>query len=159
MVDFSASTKPLPANWVIRSARRSDLEGLADIYLAVRRETFLWVDPGSFRHEDFKAHAQGEHIWLAETPSGEVAGFITLWAPDDFVHMLYIATRWQGQGAGVALLEALPDWPRKKYRLKCLVNNRRAKSFYLSRGFVVSGSGPSAEGDYDEMIFYPEPVA
>jgi GNAT superfamily N-acetyltransferase len=42
---------------------------------------------------------------------GEIAGFMTLWAPDDFIHMLYIRKQWQGQGIGTALLQALPDWP------------------------------------------------
>ncbi len=155
MTDFSVPTKPQSVKWTIRSPRPSDLERLADIYLAVRRETFTWVNPGSFRHEDFRAHTQGEHLWLAEAPDGEAAGFMTLWAPDDFIHMLYVGKSWQGQGAGAALLRALPDWPHNKYRLKCLVKNSRAGAFYRSNGFVVTGSGTSAEGDYEEMSFYP----
>ncbi|MEK1896777.1 MAG: GNAT family N-acetyltransferase [Rhizobium sp.] len=155
MTDFSVQAKPQSVKWTIRSPRQSDLERLADIYLAARRETFVWVDPASFRHEDFKAHTQGEHLWLAEAPNGEAAGFMTLWAPDDFIHMLYVSKFWQGQGIGAALLAALPDWPHKKYRLKCLVKNDRANAFYRSKGFIVTGSGTSTEGDYEEMSFYP----
>ncbi|MBB3315265.1 GNAT superfamily N-acetyltransferase [Rhizobium sp. BK181] len=156
MTDLSVQTQPQSVKWTIRSPRESDLETLADIYLAVRRETFAWVDPASFRHDDFKAHTQGEHLWLAEAPNGEIAGFMTLWPPDDFIHMLYVSKSWQGQGAGAALLAVLPDWPHNKYRLKCLVKNSRAKAFYCSKGFVVTGSGTSAEGDYEEMSFYPD---
>ncbi|WP_088691182.1 MULTISPECIES: GNAT family N-acetyltransferase [unclassified Rhizobium] len=156
MIDFSViQTQPQSVKWTIRPPRPSDLEILADIYLAVRRETFVWVDPLSFRHEDFQAHTQGEHLWLAEAPNGETAGFMTLWPPDDFIHMLYVCKSWQGQGAGAALLAALPDWPHNKYRLKCLVKNGRANAFYRSKGFVATGSGTSAEGDYEEMSFYP----
>ncbi|KQV84517.1 GNAT family N-acetyltransferase [Rhizobium sp. Root1220] len=141
--------------WTIRSPDQADQEALADIYLAVRRETFAWVEPLAFRHQDFFAHTQGEIVWLAETPEGEIAGFMTLWAPDDFIHMLYIRKDWQGKGAGTALLRALPNWPRQKYRLKCLVRNARAKAFYLANGFRVTAGGTSAEGDYDEMSFIP----
>ncbi|WP_051320993.1 GNAT family N-acetyltransferase [Rhizobium mesoamericanum] len=156
MTDFSAQTRPQSLKWTIRSPGQSDLQILADIYLTVRRETFVWVDPASFRHEDFKTHTHGEHLWLAEAPNGEIAGFMTLWPPDDFIHMLYVSKFWQGQGAGAALLAALPDWPHNKYRLKCLVKNSRAKAFYRSKGFVVTGSGTSAEGDFEEMSFYPD---
>lgn len=143
-------------SWTIRSPVKADLEELADIYLAVRRETFTWVDPLVFRHEDFFAHTQGEMVWLAELSDGEIAGFMALWPPDDFIHMLYLRKQYQGRGIGTALLGALPDWPLKKYRLKCLDRNERAKAFYHARGFVLTGSGTSAEGTYGEMTFFPE---
>jgi ribosomal protein S18 acetylase RimI-like enzyme len=142
-------------SWMIRSPEQADLEELANIYLAVRRETFTWVNPLTFRHEDFFAHTQGELVWLAEMADGEIAGFMTLWSPDDFIHMLYIRNACQRQGIGTALLTALPDWPNKKYRLKCLDRNERAKAFYRAQGFVVTGAGASAEGDYEEMTFFP----
>ena len=142
-------------NLKIRSARPSDREELADIYLTVRRDTFTWVDPLNFKHEDFAAHTQGELVWLAEAPDGGIAGFMTLWAADDFIHMLYIRKQWQGRGVGTALLKALPDWPNHKYRLKCLVNNRGAKAFYTAQGFHVTAQGASAEGDYEELTFDP----
>jgi len=140
---------------MIRTPRVSDREELADIYLTVRRQTFTWVDPSRFRHEDFFAHTQGELVWLAEAPDGAIAGFMTLWAADDFIHMLYIRKEWQGRGVGTALLAALPHWPRHTYRLKCLVNNAGAKAFYLAKGFAVTGTGSSAEGEYEELTFDP----
>ncbi|WP_409527055.1 N-acetyltransferase family protein [Rhizobium sp. P32RR-XVIII] len=144
-----------PLECAVRHSRASDSELLGDIYLSVRKQTFTWVDPGSFRREDFLAHSQGEMVWVAEARDGEIAGFMTLWAEDDFIHMLYIRKEWQGRGVGTALLEALPEWPRRKYRLKCLTNNRNAKAFYARHGFVVTGNGTSAEGDYEELSFIP----
>jgi GNAT superfamily N-acetyltransferase len=155
LAGLAASSHPLSTTWIVRAPERPDREELADIYLTVRRETFTWIAPSQFRHGDFFAHTQGEIVWLAETPDGEIAGFMTLWPPDDFIHMLYIRKEWQGKGAGGALLKALPDWPRHRYRLKCLVDNRRARTFYLTNGFVVTGGGGSAEGDYEEMSFVP----
>lgn len=147
--------QPGGTSWTIRTARPSDREELADIYLAVRRQTFTWVEPTSFRHQDFESHTRGELIWLAETSERDIAGFMTLWAADDFIHMLYIRQQWQGRGVGSALLRALPDWPLHPYRLKCLVNNHRAKAFYIAHGFTVTGNGRSAEGDYEELSFVP----
>ncbi len=40
-------------NCTVRHSRPSDGGQLGDIYLSVRRQTFTWVDPGNFRHEDF----------------------------------------------------------------------------------------------------------
>lgn len=157
MADIAASSRQRSGDWTIREPLQADLEALADIYLAVRRATFTWVEPMRFRHEDFFSHTQGELLWLAQTPDGEIAGFMTLWVPDDFVHMLYVSREWQGKGAGTALLQALPHWPRHGYRLKCLVNNTGAKAFYTMNGFVVTGEGASAEGDYEELSFTPSP--
>ncbi|TLX11473.1 GNAT family N-acetyltransferase [Rhizobium sp. MHM7A] len=141
--------------WTIRPPRAEDQVMLADIYLSVRRQTFVWVDPGKFHREDFSAHTNGETIFVCDHADGGLAGFLSLWPEDDFIHMLYIRPEFQGLGAGTALLQALPEWPQHKYRLKCLVKNRRAKAFYLSRGFAVTGNGASPEGDYEELSFHP----
>jgi ribosomal protein S18 acetylase RimI-like enzyme len=141
--------------WKIRPNRPEDAMQLAEIYLSVRRRTFTWVDPGKFHREDFAAHTNGEMISVCEGPAGKIAGFISIWAADDFIHMLYILPEFQGKGAGTALLQSLPAWPEHRYRLKCLVNNSRAKAFYLAHGFQVTGRGASTEGDYEELSFIP----
>lgn len=138
--------------WAIRPAREQDRHNLAEIYLRVRRETFLWVDPSRFSLEDFEVHANGERLFVCENGRGAVAGFAAVWEPDDFIHMLYILPAFQGRGAGKALLAALPGWPTRRYRLKCLVKNTRAMAFYRTLGFEVIGNGASPEGDYKEML-------
>ncbi|MFT4184121.1 MAG: N-acetyltransferase [Rhizobium sp.] len=137
--------------WTIRPALEQDADRLADIYLGVRRQTFLWVDPGRFYREDFAAHTQGERVFVCEDAHGTIVGFLALWEPDDFIHMLYILPAFQGQGAGTALLSALPGWPERRYRLKCLVRNTRAIAFYRAIGFEITGDGASPEGDYKDM--------
>ncbi len=137
--------------WSIRPAREEDMQCLAEIYLGVRRETFFWVDPDHFTLEDFAVHSNGEHLLVCESEHGAIAGFAAVWEPDDFIHMLYILPAFQGHGAGKALLAALPDWPTRRYRLKCLVRNERAISFYRTLGFEIIGNGASPEGDYKEM--------
>ncbi|MBB3426363.1 ribosomal protein S18 acetylase RimI-like enzyme [Rhizobium sp. BK312] len=137
--------------WAIRPAREQDMQTLAEIYLQVRRETFRWVDPDRFTLEDFATHTNGERLFVCEDEHGTVAGFAAIWEPDDFIHMLYILPAFQGRGAGKALLAALPDWPARRYRLKCLVKNIRAMAFYRMLGFEIIGDGASPEGDYKEM--------
>lgn len=124
---------------------------LAEIYLRVRSATFLWVDPGNFSLEDFAVHTVGERLIVCEDSHGTIAGFAALWEADDFIHMLYILPAFQGRGAGKALLAALPDWPKRRYRLKCLVKNTRAIAFYEAAGFEIVGEGPSPDGGYKEM--------
>lgn len=142
--------------WSIRPPRAEDQDMLAEIYLSVRRDTFVWVDPGNFHREDYAAHTAGERIFVCEdATTGRIAGFLALWAEGDFIHMLYVLPEFQGKGAGTALLMALPGWPARKYRLKCLVRNLKAKDFYLSRGFRVTGKGTSTEGDYEDLAFRP----
>ncbi len=144
--------------WKIRPNCPEDVTQLADIYLSVRRQTFTWVDPGKFHREDFAAHTNGEVVSVCEGADGKIAGFISIWAADDFIHMLYILPEFQGKGAGTALLQSLPGWPEHKYRLKCLANNREAKAFYMAHGFQVTGRGASPEGDYEELSFIPASV-
>lgn len=127
------------------------MQQLAEIYLRVRRETFLWVEPGHFTLEDFAAHTNGERLFVCEDEHGAVVGFAAIWEPDDFIHMLYILPTFQGRGAGKALLAGLPEWPQRRYRLKCLVKNMRAMAFYRRLGFEIIGDGASPEGDYKEM--------
>ncbi|MEW6639038.1 MAG: GNAT family N-acetyltransferase [Pseudomonadota bacterium] len=136
---------------IIRPAHARDSAALAEIYRDGRRQAFGWCDPATFRLDDFAADAQGEAIWLAQAADGTIAGFISVWAADDFIHMLYVREAWQRRGVGTALLRALPGWPDRPYRLKCLVANARARRFYEAHGFVAVGRGASPEGDYDEL--------
>ena len=130
---------------------RGDRAELADIYLTVRRATFVWVDPGRFRREDFSVHTRGERVFVCEDGAGGLAGFLALWTPDNFIHMLYVRPSLQGRGVGSTLLSALPEWPKRRYRLKCLVENTRALAFYRAHGFEIVGSGLSPEGDYHDL--------
>jgi ribosomal protein S18 acetylase RimI-like enzyme len=129
----------------------SDHPALAQIYLDVRRETMSWVNSSKFRFEDFFEHSSGEAILVARSGKGDILGFISVWTADDFIHMLYVDSQWRGLGIGSALLQAIPEWPVRSYRLKCLVKNLRARVFYQRHGFTVVGYGKSPEGDYEEM--------
>jgi len=136
---------------VIAPATASDVPTLARIYYEVRLATMTWVDPSLYRADDFALHAAGEDVLTAKSPDGKILGFISVWPADDFIHMLYVEPSSQGHGVGTRLLQALPDWPTRPYRLKCLTRNMKAKMFYERHGFRVTGNGVSEEGAFEEM--------
>lgn len=135
----------------IQQADPADFAALAEIYQRGRQQAFHWLAEDMFRLEDFAEHSAGEMILVARTDNGSIAGFISCWEPDDFIHMLYVERSWQRRRVGTALLRALPNWASRPYRLKCLVRNEVARSFYLGQGFLVTGEGVSPEGDYHEL--------
>lgn len=135
----------------LRAAQAGDQAALAALYLQVRCATMTWVEPAQFALADFAAHSAGEAVQVAVDDGGAVIGFSAVWEASDFLHMLYIHPAWQGRGVGRALLQALPGWPLRPYRLKCLVRNPRALAFYHAQGFVRVGGGSSPEGDFDEL--------
>lgn len=141
----------LPENWRIRDATREDVPELAALYRDVRRSTFTWIPPDRFKIEDFAHHSQGERVILCQTECRQIAGLMSLWPTQDFIHMLYVGLEFQGKGVGRALLHALPGWPDKEYRLKCLINNVRAQAFYIANGFEALGTGWSIEGEYRDF--------
>ncbi|GGP17865.1 GNAT family N-acetyltransferase [Silvimonas iriomotensis] len=134
--------------WTIRPATPADTDTLAWIYLQSRQQHFVWQNPADFQRTDFAQHAEGEQIWLAQDDQGRIAGFVSIWAPTHFIHMLYVRSDFHGQGIGSALLAALPGWTERPWQLKCLVQNGRVRRFYATHGFVTTSQGQSADGDY-----------
>ncbi|QXB31649.1 GNAT family N-acetyltransferase [Aeromonas sp. FDAARGOS 1405] len=119
---------------MIRRMEERDITPLAKLFLQGRRQTFHWVDPSLFHLDDFIEQTQGEEIWVAER-GGTVCGFIAVWQPEHFVHHLYVASDWHGQGIGRALLEhGLADSPCKA-SLKVATRNTAAVAFYHRLGW------------------------
>ncbi len=128
-----------------------NLESLRKLYFHSRRDSFTWLKTDSFRLEDFDRDTQGERIWLVEV-LGQVAGFISIWEPDRFVHHLYVSSEYQSQGIGSILLNGA----KAKYgylSLKCMVQNQKALEFYLSQGFAVVSQVDDEFGGYYHMSF------
>ncbi|OIN06061.1 GNAT family N-acetyltransferase [Oceanisphaera psychrotolerans] len=127
------------------------LECLRELYLYSRRDSFSWLQTDSFQLGDFDRDSQGERIWLVEV-SGNVAGFISIWEPDKFIHHLYVSRELQNQGVGSALLNAA----KREYgelSLKCMVRNQKALDFYLSQGFEIVSQVDDEFGGYFLMSF------
>ena len=131
----------------IRPATPADLHALRELFLSVRRQTFDWQPPDAFHLEDFDTQTEGERVVVAEA-GDRLAGFISVWEPDDFIHHLFVGVGHMRRGVGRALLQALPGWPDRTYRLKCLSRNETAIAFYHAHGFIETARGMSDEGEY-----------
>ena len=70
---------------LIREFQESDRRFLSHFYLNERQKTFHWLSPELFKLEDFNKDTSGELILVAELES-KIIGFISIWAPDQFIH-------------------------------------------------------------------------
>ena len=131
----------------ISEATLQDYPTLREIFLTTRMETFSWVKDAAYQLEDFDKETEGEHILVAHA-DGEVAGFISVWLPDNFIHHLFIKSSLHGLGIGRQLLDKAFEKTSSGMQLKCLVENDSAMQFYKKYGFVEVDRGNSADGDY-----------
>ncbi|WP_412529450.1 N-acetyltransferase family protein [Burkholderia lata] len=133
---------------IVRDAVAADMPALCELFLRSRRETFVWLPAGAFQLADFAAQTEGERLRVAEDEGGRLAGFVSVWEPDQFIHHLHVHRPHHRSGVGRALLRALPGWPATPYRLKCLRANTPALAFYAACGFVEIGAGRAEDGEY-----------
>jgi len=131
----------------LRSYGPGDREACAGIYVAGRRQAFHWCRPGQFVAADFARDTAGEAITVAEV-EGRIRGFVSLWMPDHFVHLLFVDPAWQGHGIGRRLLHFVEttfgDWAW----LKCQSQNETALAFYTACGWTVGGGGVNELGPW-----------
>ncbi|MHB2166793.1 N-acetyltransferase family protein [Alsobacter sp. R-9] len=131
----------------LRPYRPSDRAACAGIYVRARRHAFHWCPPEQFRTEDFEADSRGEVITVA-TLDETVVGFLSLWMPDHFIHLLFVDPPFHGRGIGRQLLEhaevTFGDWSW----LKCQAQNERALSFYRACGWSVGSGGVNELGPW-----------
>lgn len=134
----------------IRACTVADKPALRELFMRVRKQTFTWVDPAALRLEDFDKATDGETILVAEV-EGTIAGFVSWWPPENFLHNLFIDTSRQRAGAGAALLRACLEKCGRPVRLKTSILNASAIAFYRKHGFKLAGKGVAEEGEYHLM--------
>ena len=114
--------------------REIDLQPLRALFLNERQRTFLEQDTSEFKLEDFDKQTQGEYI-LTAFLDDVLVGFISIWMPNNFIHHLYIDTKYQGKNIGTELLKAAIQKTTFPITLKCLESNSKAIEFYIKKGF------------------------
>lgn len=132
---------------IIRQPVAEDLPALRDLFMQSRRAAFVWEPSSAHALDDFDRQTEGE-MQMVALEGGTVAGFVSVWAPDDFIHHLHVHPCFLRRGIGRALLRALPGWPARRYRLKCVSRNKAAFAFYAANGFVPVGEGHAEGQDY-----------
>ena len=122
----------------IRRARPEELAACARLYVEVLRDTFTWLPPDRHKPDDFLRSAREEEIYIA-VEDGRILGLAGVYAPQNFLHSLYVTER--GRGIGKALLDHVAKARRLPLSLKCQAANVRAQAFYLREGFRCTEEG------------------
>ena len=102
--------------------------------------------------EDFDTVTRDEDIWVIEE-NDAIAGFVSIYRPDGFVHHLYVDPSRHRWGIGRALLEAALRQCGGHADLKCNEANRAAQGFYLAAGFRPVEWGWAASGPWIRYRF------
>jgi len=164
-----------PNDLALRRATESDALALALVGAATFLETFAGVIDGA----DIVAHCEREHsaaryldwlrsptsrVWMAETRAPAAAvGYLVgapaelpladLSATDYEIKRIYIFSRFQGAGAGRALVERAIEDARSlgadRVLLGVYSRNERAIGFYERLGFVTCGTRKFRVGGHD----------
>lgn len=131
---------------LIREAKTIDYPQLRDIYFESRRQRFHWLHTEEINLHDFDQDTKEEQIFLVEK-NNKILGFISLYVPDRFIHLLFVHPDGAGQGAGDLLLKHAVEVLGTPVTLKCVSENHKALSFYQKRGWkaVVEEGEPGAE--------------
>ena len=132
----------------IRNASPEDKESLARIYLESRVAHFHWADRSVFSLGDFECDSQDEEIFVACEASGQVTGFVSVWVPESFVHLLFVAPGHEGQGIGRKLLDHVAGCLPLPLRLKCVEANATALAFYHRLGWQAVSHGLDQQQRY-----------
>jgi ribosomal protein S18 acetylase RimI-like enzyme len=120
---------------VVRRLQPGDVARCALLFERVQRDTFRGDDPALYAREHFRRDTEGEEIWVAAS-GRELAGLVSVWRPQPFVHHLLVERAWRRQGIGTALLrDALAGLPRP-VDLKCRIDNPAAQRFYRRLGWL-----------------------
>jgi GNAT superfamily N-acetyltransferase len=122
----------------VRRARPDELAECARLYVRVLTDTFTWIPAAQHREADFLRAAKREEVYVA-VEGGRIVGLAAFYAPQNFLHSLYVAER--GRGIGKALLDHIAETVDGPISLKCQTANRRAQAFYRREGFRCVEAG------------------
>lgn len=120
----------------IKKSQKNEYNDLRKIFFNSRQENFNWMEPDSINLDDFDSSTKGELILTAKI-NNEIAGFISIWEEDKFIHNLFVSSNFQRCGVGKALIRETVKVVGLPLTLKCVKVNENALNFYLSQGFTI----------------------
>jgi ribosomal protein S18 acetylase RimI-like enzyme len=124
--------------FAIRAAVAEDHESCARIL------TESWISALPHRPREvglieFREQTDGELLFVSANERG-IAGFISVWAQEWFVHHLFVDPVFQNRGVGTGLLEHVAMLAGEgALTLKCQAENQDAIRFYARFGFTPTG--------------------
>ncbi|KAA3654644.1 MAG: N-acetyltransferase [Proteobacteria bacterium] len=138
---------------VIRPARSRDAGALLALYNAARAGAGCFSGPDAELAE-FLGAIDGEAVHVAMV-AGEIAGFVSVWVPERFIHHLYVSPAYQRAGIGRALLRLCEARYGRPLSLKCVTRNVRARCFYQQCGWRCEGGGVGEDGPWEHWFSPP----
>lgn len=140
MVDMAPCT--------IRQMEPAELDQCAALFERVGQAHFHWQPRHLYTRTVFLECAREEHVWVADV-SGSIAGLLTYYEPEHFIHFLMIDAPMRGQGIARALLAATRNHYGRRHDLKVNMRNQDARAFYDRLGYIVTGAGHDIDtGDW-----------
>lgn len=131
----------------IREYTNNDLENCRKIIYDVQMNDFNWVNNTNVRTDDFDHITECEKVFVS-CMNDKVVAFISVWEIDYFLHSLYIDQSYRRHGIGKALIQFLLNYYNHPFTLKCVKENSKALSFYLSLGWVIYKEELGPDGPY-----------
>lgn len=131
----------------VRDYSINDLNRCREILYDVQMNDFKWIDKSTIRLDDFDHITEGEKVFVACVNENVVA-FMSVWEVDYFLHSLYIDEKHRRHGVGKTLIDFLLNYYKHPFILKCVKENTKALSFYLSLGWVIYKEELGNDGPY-----------
>ena len=126
---------------VIRRGTGADTRAAADLWLRARTAAAGAIPLPVHDDDDvrawFASHvARAAELWVAEEPTGALAGILVLEGP--WVDQLYVEPALTGRGVGARLVERAKRERPDGLRLWTFASNAGAQRFYERHGFVAT---------------------
>ncbi|MCW2854799.1 MAG: GCN5-related N-acetyltransferase [Marmoricola sp.] len=139
-VQTSEVNQELTQEVILRPAAAEDLDELAELYIATRRDAAPAMPAAVHADAEIRAWFAGlpqgqpaREIWLAED-GGEVLGFAVL--TDAWLDSLYVGPQHQATGIGSMLLDLVKAQRPDGFALWVFASNTAARTFYHRHGLV-----------------------
>ena len=130
----------------IEEVKKTELTQLLVVFNEAKASTTGFTNLNTEFKDFFKSIA-GEKIYVAKV-NNNIAGFLSIWEQENFIHHLYVLPKFQNLGIGKALLQEC----EKKYglplKLKCVKANTKASTFYERNGWTAKTTAIGPEGLY-----------
>lgn len=133
----------------IRPAESIELTVLLDLFNSSRANVACYSTE-EVGLEKFSVLVDGEGIHVAVLGGG-IAGFVSVWVTDRFVHHLYVSPQYQSRGVGSALLQACEAMYGRPLSLKCDTLNHQAQRFYRNKGWLPQETGKGEDGPWEQL--------
>jgi len=129
---------------IARATSPEDIAEAAEVYARSRRAAFPWRTEADFDPARLVRDAGTEEIYAARFGT-RIVGMAGFYAPENFLHHLYVDPDAQGLGVGRALIAHLSARASGPLTLKLDCRNVKARGFYLANGWTAL-DGPGDRG-------------